>query len=211
MQYPATREYLIAQGYELQFQMHLPELASFVRTEIQHSTTLFTFYHWLTRVLGVAAAAWLGVQFVHAPTAINNHLVPFFLAFGGVLALVPVHEALHGLAYKWVGAPQVSYGAKWDKLLFFAIADGFALGHRAFRVVALAPFVVISMGLILSLILVPTGFKLFFFTLLFIHTAVCLGDFALLNYFQRHDHTKLITVDRAQEDLTEFWLQSTKA
>ena len=64
------------------------------------------------------------------------------LALSGIglsVMLMPLHKALHALAYKLVGAPLVSFDAQWKKLVFMAVAHRFVASRNEFSVVALAP------------------------------------------------------------------------
>ncbi|MGJ8868839.1 hypothetical protein, partial [Salmonella enterica] len=55
-----------------------------------------------------------------------------FFGFGCALTflLIPIHEGLHGIAYKMCGAPTVTFAANWKKLYFMAIADKFTIGRN---------------------------------------------------------------------------------
>jgi hypothetical protein len=118
--------------------------------------------------------------------------------------VIPLHEWLHGIAYKMMGAPKVDYRANWKKLVFYAAADGYTAGYKEFRFVALLPFSVIS---ILGLtVMVWSGFEwaVLMFGLILSHVACCGGDFGLLSYMYEHKDRGIVTLDDMAKKETLF-------
>jgi hypothetical protein len=114
-----------------------------------------------------------------------------------------LHEYIHALAYRWQGAPEVSYDVQWRKFIFMAVADQFVASRRAFQVVALAPFVVISTLLLGGLAVTPwPGVVL---GALLMHTACCSGDFGLLSYFDAHPEQEVVTYDDRAGKVSYFF------
>jgi hypothetical protein len=109
--------------------------------------------------------------------------------------LIPFHEGLHGLAYKMVGAPSVTYEAHWRKLYFTANADKFVISRKPFYLVGLMPFVVISTALIVALFFVPLHIEILLLTTLTLHAGMCAGDFGLLSYFAYRKEAEVISYD----------------
>lgn len=122
--------------------------------------------------------------------------------------LIPLHEYIHGLAYKFVGAKKVTYRAYWKKLVFYAIADRFAIGFDKFRIVALAPFVVITFLCLMLIFIFPT-YWVFFFSVAISHNAFCGGDFGLLSFMYEHRNQDILTVDDITNEKTYFYSQLT--
>jgi hypothetical protein len=86
-----------------------------------------------------------------------------------------------------------------------AIADKFVANKKEFRIVALAPFVVVS-AIILILLLFSN--QLWTFTLLGIlltHTAFSSGDFGLLSYFDFHKDKNVVTYDDKENGISFFY------
>ncbi len=113
--------------------------------------------------------------------------------------LVPIHEWIHGLAYRSQGAKNTSYGANLRKFYFVAYADKFVANRRSFRIIALAPFVVLSIGMLITLFFVPMSWQISICAMLTLHTAMCSGDFGLLNYFDYHQMEEVTYDDVAQK------------
>lgn len=126
----------------------------------------------------------------------------FFLFF---LLLLPLHEFIHGLAYKYVGAPKVKYVAQWRKLIFYAMADGFVAGRKPFMLVAFAPFVVITLLLVLGFLTAGMQTEFIFLSALLFHTSGCIGDFALVSYYYSNKDKELYTYDDALAAKTYFY------
>lgn len=128
----------------------------------------------------------------------------FFLGIMIAFLIIPVHELLHGIAYKILGAETVQYRVVWKKLLFYAAADGFPAGYKEFRFVALLPFTVLT--LIGLLLIVLSGFEWTVIMLGFIitHAAFCGGDFGLLSYMYEHKDEEMITIDDMKKSETYF-------
>ena len=66
-----------------------------------------------------------------------------------VLTLV-LHELTHGLLMRIFGA-RPKYGILWKGLMFYATSPGYAYPRNAYIVIALAPFVLISLLVILGM------------------------------------------------------------
>jgi len=131
---------------------------------------------------------------------LNHFLLGSMLGF----LMIPLHEWLHGIAYKLMGAESVQYRANWRKLVFYAAANGFSAGFKEFRFVALLPFSVITvLGL---MVMVRSGFEWAVVMSGFIlsHAACCGGDFGLLSYMHEHRDLDVITIDDLEKGETRF-------
>jgi hypothetical protein len=115
---------------------------------------------------------------------------------------IPLHEYLHGLAYRWVGAQDVSYRADWRRFQFLTLAGNFVANVREFTLVALFPF-----GVLTALALLAFGWLPFYPVLGFIwmHSMACIGDFGLLSYCWEHRQHQLITFDDMDNQITYFY------
>jgi hypothetical protein len=91
--------------------------------------------------------------------------LPDVVFFGLLIAVIPAHEWMHGIAIRWAGQiPR--YGAKFVDVgriklpyLFYATTDGAYFYRDAFIIIALAPLIVLSILLAaLTLISPQTAF-----------------------------------------------------
>lgn len=129
--------------------------------------------------------------------------------FGGAalsFLLIPIHELLHGLAYKLAGAPKVTYKAVWKQLAFYAAADKYITNYQKFRFVAITPFIVITALILIAFFTTPGQWNILLFGMLTMHTIACIGDFALLSYMFEHRNQDVLTVDDLANDRTLFYV-----
>ncbi len=128
-------------------------------------------------------------------------------SYGTVIAflLIPLHEYIHVLAYRSQGAMDTSYDANLKKFYFMALADRFVADRQAFRVVALAPFAVITAALTALLPFVHPDWILTIISVMLMHTAMCMGDFGLLSYFQHHRDKDVVTYDDVENKVSYFY------
>ena len=72
------------------------------------------------------------------------------LAIAGVVVTFVLHELTHGLAMQMFGASP-KYGIIWKGLMLYATSPGYAYRRNNYVVIALAPFVFISMLVVLGM------------------------------------------------------------
>ena len=89
-----------------------------------------------------------------------------------------------------------------------AIADKFVTNKREFIIVALAPFLVISLALLITSSLTGEVWEVTLFTTLMIHTIACAGDFALLSYFEFNRKKEVVTYDEKENKVSFFYVKS---
>lgn len=138
-----------------------------------------------------------------------TYLVQLFagLLFAFTLMIL-LHELLHGLAYKLVGAKKVYFGAILSQFIFYAGSNNEKFNGVQFRFIALVPFAVISALCFCALLFFPDYF-LGILTVLFIHTLACGGDFAVVNFMQQYDLRRFHTHDSREKATTYFYLEDT--
>lgn len=134
-------------------------------------------------------------------------LLTHFLAgiFFGMIVVIPFHELLHGLAYKIAGASKVKYGACFKQMIFYAAAPGFVAGKRQFSLVALLPFVTLNLVFIAGFILLEPAWKWASLIALLSHSSLCIGDFALMNFFAGRKNSEIFTFDDTEEETAYFY------
>lgn len=136
----------------------------------------------------------------------TNGLADF--GFGVLLAFacMPLHEALHGVVYKFFGARDIRYQVLWRKAMAYAIAHRFVADARAFFWVAVAPSLVINPALLAYAYLAPAKWRLTILSALFVHIAFTSGDFALINFFHVHRQRQPVTFDDVDEGISYFYV-----
>jgi hypothetical protein len=112
---------------------------------------------------------------------------------------------LHGIAYKYCGAADVSYKANWKKLYFMAVADKFVANRRSFYIVGFTPFIVISIGMFALGLMAGPKQQIMWFSVLLIHASMCAGDFGLLSYFSENKNREVVTFDDDANGVSYFY------
>lgn len=59
--------------------------------------------------------------------------------------IIPIHEIVHGMVYVLLGAKKILFGAEIKQFAFYAVADEFVTGRTGFYLLAISPFIVISL------------------------------------------------------------------
>ena len=137
-----TIEELRGPGFELTDQLRHDDLLVFAARYFFERTSWITRLHHGLSLLCVAAL--VAAAIVH-DIGLKAAVVQFALGFVVMFVVVlPVHEALHALAYWMCGAREITWKMMWRYLAAYVVADRFVAGRRVFFFVALAPFVVIT-------------------------------------------------------------------
>jgi hypothetical protein len=158
---------------------------------------------WSAQMASVGVAVWFTIE---AESILEFSLL-FLAGMASFVALIPLHEWLHGVGYRLAGAPRVEYRANWRQFVFYAIADRFVTSKRPFVVLALLPFVIIN-GLLLVLIAtLSTAWTPGLCGALFMHVAGCSGDFALLSYYFLYWSKDPLTFDDAIKGESHFFIR----
>jgi hypothetical protein len=119
-----------------------------------------------------------------------------FILVISMVPLIPIHELLHGLAFKLIGAKKLTFGANLKEMVFYVTSHGFVLNQRQFYFIALTPFAVLNILFIPFLFVNSINIQWIAAMLLAFHTSCCIGDFALMAYFARSSkHADFYTYD----------------
>lgn len=118
----------------------------------------------------------------------------FFAAVAAlILFLVPIHEGIHAIAFKILGAPKVGFEFKPKKLAVYTTAYNFVIDKKQMIFAAIVPFAIITPALIAMLFIYP-DYKAYWLALLAMHTNACSGDMIIINLMLR-TKTQLYTYD----------------
>ena len=121
-------------------------------------------------------------------------------------ALIIIHELIHAIAYLLVGARHISFGMQLRKFMFYVLSDKDVVNYKQFKIVALAPAIVVSILSLLALVIFHQQPIFYFFLPIFsLHSVFCGGDFGLLCFFQNRQNQKILTFDVKAEGKTYFY------
>lgn len=189
-----------ASRFEEMVRLDLHTLVDFVTQYYYKRITPVVMAHYvfsfLTLAAWVASCWWGGLDFDQWAVSLGWGVLLFII-------LLPLHEAIHGLAYTAFGARDVRYGILPKHFVVYAVAHHFVADRREFTWVALAPFLVISAGLAVLALALPQFQQVLLAALMF-HTSGTSGDFAMLNYLHVHKRRTLYTYDDADNKITYF-------
>jgi hypothetical protein len=198
-------EELEANGYFLLDEMNHAEIKPFVKKYIMKGGW-FSLTYYLSVITSFSFLVFFCVKLYHSGNLpVSKILLRVSLGVLLTFALVPFHELIHGLAYKLAGAKNTSYDANLRKFYFLAIADKFVTGKQEFKFIALAPFMIISLTLLMISFLTGEPWKIVLFTTLLIHSIACSGDFALLSYFEFNKKMNVVTYDDKENKVSFFF------
>ena len=193
---------LEAAGYREAARMGYNDLVTFLQPYLRSRSRVMLLF-WVLNLLLLAAVvlrAW------RLPAG-SDWFGAIGLGFATSFLLIPLHEWIHALAFRSLGATRIFYGANWKKLYFYAGADFFVLNHAGFARVALAPCLLIGSLLLLSAYFLSPLWQVSFLATVLLHTGMSAGDFALLAWFDDHRHQKPLTFDDHAAGVSYFYVR----
>lgn len=181
----------------LQYSDLIPFIFKYLR-----NLTLVTFLFWSVCIAFLLLAVLLRSS---VGTGLNTlvHSLLGFIVFP--VLIIPFHEALHIIPYYLSGARNIRIGMDLKQYLFYVTAHRYVASPVQFITVALVPFIVISMVVIILILLLPGLWKWSLSAFLFVHATMCAGDAALLNFYYVNRDKKIYTWDDADEKMAYFY------
>ncbi|MGF1636007.1 MAG: DUF3267 domain-containing protein [Cyclobacteriaceae bacterium] len=195
-------------GYILQDSLHFDEIIPFVKEYMNKKTFASIFYFSFNILLIGLLGLDIGKKMA---TGSFDKIENMYFLFSGILLallLLPVHELIHLIAFKVLGAKKVSLDMNLKKFYFLAMADGFVVNKWEFRFIAILPFLLISIGLGFGWYWVDQPWSYTFFGALIVHSAMCSGDFGLLSYFDFQKNLDVLTYDDKKNRVSHFYIKS---
>lgn len=159
------------------------DVAAAIRPHLRRRS-LVTLAYWGLNVVALLVVAWTwrraGLGLLEGFPTLCLGMV------GGLVLLLPIHEWIHAVAYRGVGARQVRVRWEWRRVTAQCVADRQVVGRSAFALVCLAPLLVLEPPLLLAALLAPAGsWALAIAGAFLLHTGAVSGDVALVNLLWR--------------------------
>ena len=199
---PTIEELKKEQGYRHLLTVPFENLLPFLFDNMKPNTKTMSFFYFFLLICILTVFLFLvqpGYSFAQL----------FWYGFAGFIAsftvLVPIHEMLHGLAFKTFGAGKLKYGKDLKQMMFYVTVDNFVLNRKQFSVLALTPFTVITLFLLFLEWILPNTYIWFSLSAIFWHSTMCIGDFSMLAYFEKHKNLDVYTYDDAEKKITFFY------
>lgn len=198
--------------FELLTEVSHQNLKEFVISQITEEKRIISIYSGYQLLMVLLFFFFFSRSVVLAIKGSTEMFVSFILAIVFSLTiLIIIHELLHALAYLVTGARRISFGAVWKKFIFYALADRQVISPGSFRVVALAPFVLIKMICFIGIaIFYNEHFMYFFIAVMCLHSLFCAGDIAMLAFYRIHNEKEIYNFDDKAEGKTYFYRRKTR-
>lgn len=180
------------------------ELVPFILDYIRRRSGLMVFF-WSACIffLGNAVIVRLNLSGYFPLKNIFFHTILGFVVFP--ILFIPVHELLHVIPFYFVGARKIRIAMDLKQYMFYVTAHRHVVTPGQFRIVALIPFAVTSLVLLILILFLPGLWKWSLSLLLFVHATMCAGDFAMLNFYSLHRGKKIYSWDDADEKIAYFY------
>lgn len=121
------------------------------------------------------------------------------------LLSIPIHELLHIIPYYLSGARNIRTGMDLRQYMFYVTAHRHVASAYQFRLVAIFPFIVLTIVSAVLIIVLPGVWKWSISLFMFVHATTCAGDFALLNFYHLNSDKKILTWDDADSKEAYFY------
>jgi len=138
----------------------------------------------------------------------RQYLAQFILGFGIGMLLIFIHEGIHALGFLYFGYSSIKFKSEISKGLWMTYVDSKVAPHHL-KVVALLPFFVISICMVIMMLTFPQ-FRFIFYGTILMHVSYCKGDFILASFIKKDEKninsiqfdqsTKTLIVNRVSTD-----------
>jgi len=172
------------------------EIATFVIDYIRRRTNV-TLFFWSACLisLGIAITIRINIAGYYEFIRILTHTILGIIIFP--ILIIPVHEFLHIIPLILAGIKNIRVGIDLRQFIFFVTSHREVIAPAKFKLVALVPFITVTISLLVLIFYLPGLWKWSFSLLLFVHMTMCAGDFAMLNYYYLNRHKRIFTWDDA--------------
>jgi hypothetical protein len=153
--------------------------------------------------LGIAITIRIDIAGYFSFSNVFKHTLTGLIIFP--LLCVPVHEFIHIVPYYLYGARKIRVGMDLQQFIFYVTAHKHVAGRLQFIIVALLPFILISFITLIFILYLPGLWKWSFSLFLFVHSTMCAGDFAMLNFYWINRKKKIYTWDDADMKIAYFY------
>jgi hypothetical protein len=197
-----------SEKYRLVKTLRHDEVVHFVVNQLKHLRLPMLFFYGFTSALLLLMVAFSIYNYYNPIISWRSWFL--FMLYGilsGMILVIPFHEGIHGLAYRIAGAKKVKYGMDLKQMLFYASAPGFVAGSKDFMLVALFPFTIINIFFAAGIVFGEPHLQWGSLVALFVHSTLCIGDFAMINYLVSFPDRKLYTYDDELNKTSYFFIR----
>lgn len=178
------------------------EMLNFVIGHLKRKSSLINIY-WLLCIVFLIVALIIRIRLSGSYTNIFLHSMLGLIILP--LLSIPIHELLHIIPYYLSGARNIRMGMDLSQYMFYVTAHRYVAHARQFRIVALFPFIILTIVSAILIFLLPGTWKWSISLFMFVHATTCAGDFALLNFYFLNRDKKILTWDDADRKEAYFY------
>lgn len=180
------------------------DIVSFVLDYLRRKTILTLFFWSLCLIfLGLAVTVRINIAGYYEFRKIFSHTLLGLVIFP--VLIIPVHEIFHIVPFFLSGARSIRIGMDLRQYIFYVTAHKYVASSFQYRIVAITPFIILSLISLILVFYLPGLWKWSFSLFLFVHTTMCAGDFAILNFYHINKHRKIYSWDDADLKETYFY------
>ena len=192
-------------GYQLMDSMDQHNLTPFIIRHLKKRTASSAIWEY-SHLIALIAIYYMFLHGIHGgQISFGKAFFPFLAGYMLSVIVAPIHEFIHYLAFKLMGAKKVSFKVNFKKFYILCNADNFVANRKEIRFVGLSPFVLISAMLTLAVLISGPQLSFFLMGILIAHTTCCAGDFGILSYFDFHSDKEVVSFDDQAKEITCFY------
>jgi hypothetical protein len=192
--------------YKLLKKLDHNEVVTFVTGQLKQFRWPILFFYGFNLMLLIYIISFSTCFFLNPPFSTGTYFISLFIGIlSGMFLVIPFHEGLHGLAYRLAGAKRVKYGMDLKQMLFYASAPGFVAGKKEFIFIAFLPFFFINTVFFMGALWGSSPFQWASLVALFVHSTLCIGDFAMINFFAAYPGYDIYTFDEDKTKTSYFY------
>ncbi len=207
MENPSIEELRNSDKYELIAQLNHQQIKEFVINQLSESGAIIKVYMIYQVVMILIGFFFFTRSIV---LAFQSYTEPLYYSLAALVfsfsLLIIIHELLHGIALKIIGAKKVNFGGYLKKFIFYAEADQFVINRKQFAFIALTPLFAVKLITLIGIIFL-FNHSVFYF-LIFVmsaHSLFCAGDIGLLSVFYKTRDSEIFTFDVKEEKSSYFY------
>ncbi|MFN8207681.1 MAG: DUF3267 domain-containing protein [Bacteroidales bacterium] len=194
-------------GYRLVLEIKHAEILDFITQHLRPVSFPLLFFYIFNGFILLGFTVQIVLSIADGTGSISAYLGAFLAGtIFFMLVIIPVHELIHLLTFKLMGAKQTRVFAQWEKFLFYAVADKFVMNHREFIWLALPPFVLLNSLLLIALLLIDGPAQFAVWSALIFHSTGCVGDFVLIAYLSEKNRRNYLSFDDLKKGVTLFYV-----
>ena len=195
--------------FEMILELPYSGMAQFIMSRMRNkSLPMLIFWSSCMITLAISVIFFFSTLNETATITIFTHILLGFVVLP--IAIIPLHETLHIIPLLFAGMKNIRVGADIRQFMFYVTVHKEVINRKEFGLVALLPFIVLTLGLLALIFFLPGIWKFSMASLLFVHTTVCVGDFGLLDFYHEQGKREIYTWDDVDQKTAYFLVEKSE-